>query len=415
MIRADIHSGMSRYQPTLDWIDSQHDRMVGLVSRWAGMNTGSANVAGLEAFTADLVADFEPVGGDCGLVALAPCVSIDSGGVERQRALAPAVRITKRGDAGLRVFLGIHMDTVYGADHPFQSVKQIDANTLNGPGVADAKGGLAVMLVALEALERSGLADGLGWEVLVNTDEEIGSPGSLGLLQQCAKRNHVGLVFEPTHPDGTLVGARGGSGNYTAVIRGKPAHVGRDFGQGRSAIDAMAVMITALSSLNESVAGAVVNVGRVEGGGPLNVVPDLAICRFNVRAVDAAAQGAIEESVERVVDGVRQRDGVTVELHGGWTSPPKPMDGPTGVLFDHVAACGRDLGLSIRWEPTGGVCDGNKLAAAGLATVDSLGPRGGRIHSGDEYLLLDSLTERAKLSALLLMKLATGELAWRGE
>jgi len=403
---------MTRYDTHLDWIDAQHDRMCECVASWAGVNSGTRHLAGLKTLTGMLTEAFGVLGGEAYLIDLPPFQSVDSAGKVERVPLAPVIQIKKRPAAPLRVFLGIHMDTVYPADHPFQTVERINAQTLRGPGVADAKGGLVVMLTALEALERSGLADTLGWEVLVNTDEEIGSPGSASLLAQCAKRNHLGMVFEPTHPDGTLIGARGGSGNFTAVIHGKAAHVGRAFEQGRSAIDAMAQMITSLTSLNATVPGAVVNVGRVEGGGPVNVVPDLAICRWNIRIADRSAQAVMDQHMERIVGQAAQRDGISVDLHGGWTSPPKPMDEPTQELFHHVAACGQELGMKIRWHPTGGVCDGNKLAAAGLPTVDTLGPRGGSIHSSDEYLLLDSLTERAKLSALLLMKLATGELAW---
>lgn len=403
---------MDPYTAQLDWIDSRHDGLCDVVSQWAAINTGSLNLGGLERFTGVLAEAFGVLGGRVELLDLEPRRDIDGAGRSCETPLAKAIHITQRPDTPLRVFLGIHMDTVYPVDHPFQTVQRVDDNTLKGPGVADAKGGLAVMLTALQALERSGLADGLGWDVLVNPDEELGSPGSAPLLARLAGRNHLGLVFEPTLPDGTLVGARGGSGNYTVVVRGRSAHAGRQFHLGRNAIDAMARLITALSSLNGSVDGATVNVGQVEGGGAVNVVPDLAICRFNVRVSQPSVCEVIEQRIAEVVGEAQQHKGITVELHGGWTSPPKPMDTATEALFGYVSTCGQQLGLPIRWEATGGVCDGNKLAAAGLPTVDTLGPRGGGIHSPDEYLLLDSLTERAKLTALLLMKLATGELVW---
>ena len=404
---------MSVYAPHLAWIDQQRDRMIGLVNQWAEINSGSTHIAGLEKLSGLIVDAFGVLQGDVHLVGLSPWKVIDSSGEVVDTRLADAVRITKRLDASLRVLLCIHIDTVYPPDHPFQACVLSDTNTLIGPGVADAKGGLVVMLVALEALERSGVAEGLGWEVFINPDEEIGSPGSASVLADCAKRNHLGLVFEPALVDGTLAGARGGSGNFTAVVRGRSAHAGRQFHAGRNAIEAAAALVTGLGSLNGIVEDATVNVGRIEGGGPLNMVPDLSICRFNVRVVTESAQQAVKEKIDRIIREVNQRDGITCELHGGWTSPPKPLDALTEVLFDHVAACGRDLGITVRWQSTGGVCDGNRLAAAGLPTVDTLGVRGGDIHSPNEYLLLDSLTERAKLTALLLMKLASGELAWR--
>ena len=160
------------------------------------------------------------------------------------------------------------MDTVYAVDHPFQKSVRIDDKILRGPGATDAKGGIVVMLVVLQAFERSPWAEKVGWEVLINPDEEIGSPGSAPLLIQAAKRNHLGLVFEPSLPDGNLVGARKGSGNFTVIARGKAAHAGRDPQLGRNAIDALARFIVALASLDDSGDATTTNVGSHPGGRP---------------------------------------------------------------------------------------------------------------------------------------------------
>ena len=244
----------------------------------------------------------------------------------------------------------------------------------------------------------------------INPDEEIGSPGSAPLLLQAARRNHLGLVFEPSFPDGDLVGARKGSGNFTAFVRGRAAHAGREPQLGRNAIDALARFIVGLTSPADSGGAITTNVGYVQGGGPLNVVPDLALCRFNVRVNTRDDQRLFEEGLNRLEDEINRMDGISIEVRGGFARPPKPLDAGTIKLLQHVAECGRDLGLSLNWRPTGGACDGNNLAAAGLTTIDSLGVTGGNIHSPEEYVLLDSLAERAKLTALLLMKLAAGEI-----
>jgi glutamate carboxypeptidase len=266
------------------------------------------------------------------------------------------------------------------------------------------------MLLALQAYERSPWAEKAGWEVLINPDEEIGSPGSAPLLIQAAKRNHLGLVYEPSFQDGNLVGARKGSGNFTVIARGKAAHAGRNPQLGRNAIDALARFIVGLASLDDAGGAITTNVGYIQGGGPVNVVPDLAECRFNVRVVTQNDQKSFEDSLRRLAEEINKIDGISLELHGGFRRPPKPLDAKTLKLLEHVAECGRDLGLSLQWRPTGGACDGNNLAAAGLTTIDSLGVTGGDIHSSEEYILLDSLAERAKLTALLLMKLAAGEI-----
>src|SRR5262249_17454996 len=127
-------------------------------------------------------------------------------------------------------------------------------------GVADAKGGLAVMLIALQAFEQCPWSKNIGWEILINPDEEIGSPGSSELLRQCATSNHVGMVYEPAFADGAIVSQRKGSGNFDLVVRGRAAHAGRDFAQGRNALTAAATAAIALDHLNQSIPNVTINI-----------------------------------------------------------------------------------------------------------------------------------------------------------
>jgi glutamate carboxypeptidase len=395
----------------LSRIDKQRTTMTERVIAWANINTGTDNLAGLNRLRADVAAAFAPLGAAAEEVALLPAADVGPGGEIVSRPLSPALRLTKRPEATKRVFLAIHIDTVYPADHPFQSVERLDDNTLRGPGVVDAKGGLAVLLTALEAFERSPFAEGLGWEVLINTDEEIGSVGSAPLLAEAARRNDVGLVFEPTLPDGAMVDRRRGVGNFAVVVHGRAAHAGRDFAGGRNAVVAAARVAVEVDALNATLPQVTLNVGYLAGGGVPNVVPDVAVCRINVRTTVPEDEPRVLEALRGILERAGGAEGIRLELHGAFTSPPKPVDAQMKTLMDHVATCGRDLGIPITWRSSGGACDGNKLAAAGLPTVDTLGPRGGDLHSPTEYLLLDSLIERAKLSALLLMKMGAGELA----
>jgi glutamate carboxypeptidase len=250
----------------------------------------------------------------------------------------------------------------------------------------------------------------MGWTVLINPDEELGSPGSAALFEALAAGHGVGLLFEPALPDGALVGARKGSGNFTAVVSGRSAHAGRDPHLGRNAVHAMAELIVRLNEMNAG--GVSVNVGRVEGGGAVNVVPDRATCRFNVRVVSSDEQRAVEARLAELEKEFNRREGYRLVVGGGFSAPPKVLDEATTRLLGAAARCGRDVGLDLKWRDTGGTCDGNRLAAAGLPNVDSLGPRGGALHSPDEFLLLDSLVERAKLTAVLLTRLAAGEIDW---
>jgi glutamate carboxypeptidase len=296
------------------------------------------------------------------------------------------------------------MDTVFAADHPFQTIRHLDGETINGPGTADMKGGLAVMLAALTAFETAPNAQALGYEVVINSDEEVGSLGSAPLLADAAKRCEMGLTYEPALPDGTLAGARKGSGNFSAVVTGRAAHAGREPEKGRNALLAAADLALRLKALTHG--GLTVNPAKIDGGGPNNIVPDHAVLRFNMRPSTPADQAAAQAALGALIGEIAAQHEVATELHGGFNRPPKPMDSVQQKLFDLVKDCGGALGLPIGWRDTGGVCDGNNIAALGLPVVDTMGVRGGSIHSSDEFMIVPSLVERAKLSALVLMRLA---------
>jgi glutamate carboxypeptidase len=401
---------MIRYALHLDWIDQQDARLRRLVEQWANLNSGTFNLEGVNNCSQAVLSEFRSLQADVRSLDLPPAKLIDAHGEPVDRPLGKAIHLQKHRDAPVKVLLGIHIDTVYAMDDPFQRVTQLDAGRLQGPGVADAKGGLVVMLTALQALERSAFGGRIGWDVLINPDEEIGSPGSAEIWKNLAKQNHVGMLYEPALSGGALVAGRKGSGNFTAVVRGKAAHAGRDPKAGRNAIHLLGEMIVALAAMQELSPGISVNVGQISGGTAVNIVPDLAIANFNVRVVGIDEQATVERRLQKIVSDLNSRDGYSINLHGGFSAPPKVMNDASRRLMDAFQTCGRELGLSIDSRDTGGVCDGNRLAAAGLANIDSLGVRGGNLHSDREYIELDSLTERAKLSAVFLMKLAAGEI-----
>src|SRR5438045_4705341 len=217
--------------------------------------------------------------------------------------------------APVQLLLTGHMDTVFAADHAFQETRWLEDAVLNGPGVADMKGGIAVMLAALKAVERSPRADRIGYEVVINSDEEVGSPASAALLAQAARGKRAALTYEPAAlPDGTLAGARPGSGNFTLIVRGRSAHAGRNPEDGRNALVAAADLALRLDQLKRD--GLTVNPARIEGGSPGNVVPDLAILRVNLRPrtpeIEAETKRAIDDAVGTVVV---ERD-VAIETRG---------------------------------------------------------------------------------------------------
>jgi len=390
----------------MQWIDSQHERMVQRVMAWSAINSGSLNVEGVRAMREAIAKDLAPLGGVAEVLPVAPLQTVDAKGRVENIPLAEVLRIRKRPEAPLRVVLSGHLDTVFPKDSHFQDPRWLDEKTINGPGVTDLKGGLVCMLVALEALEQSPLAEKIGWEVLLNPDEEIGSQGSHPYLVEAAKHNHVGLIYEPPMEDGYMASTRKGSGNFVFVVKGRATHAGRDFANGRNAIALLAEIITDLYSLNGQREEVTLNPGKIEGGGPVNIVPDIAVLRFNVRLPKPEDQQWLQGHFDHIVAEYSKRDGFSVGLHGAFTRPPKVLSEQNHRLLELVRECGQALGQSIQWKPSGGCCDGNNMAAAGLPNVDSLGVRGGRIHSDEEFILVESLTERAKLSASVLLRLA---------
>jgi glutamate carboxypeptidase len=427
---------MQRFAPYLDALSERAARMREHVLDWVKVPSGSHDIAGLARMAVKLKDAFAVLGGACEEIALEPQAAIDARGEPASLPLGKALRFRKRPEAPLRVFLGIHYDVVYGeaaaagentvapADENSVGIKeaervralvQLEGDVLRASGACDAKGGIAILLHALEAFEASPWAERVGWEILLNPDEELGSPGSLPLIREAAARNHLGLLYEPCLTDGNLVGARKGSGNFAAVMRGRASHAGRDPHLGRNAVHALAEFIVALDQLGRRYGGLSVNVGKIEGGGALNRVPDLAIARFNLRVRDGEDQRVAEAFMRSQAEEFSRREGYALSIHGRFTSPPKPLESRGLSLLETVAECGRELGMDLKWQPSGGVSDGNKLAAAGLPNVDTLGARGGNIHSPEEWLDLNSLAERARLTALLLMKLGSGEWDWPGQ
>jgi glutamate carboxypeptidase len=403
---------MNNYQPYLEWIRQQTPALRDELLRLSNINSGSFNIDGVNAVAARMAERFTPLGGRQELISVAAFRSTADDGTVRDRRLGKALRIRKRPDAPLKIFFCGHLDTVFAADHPFQTAHQLADDQLRGPGVADLKGGLLVMELALAALERSPWKERIGWDVLLNPDEEIGSQGSSPLLAEAAQRNHLGLVYEPALPDGNLVSERKGSGNFDIIVHGRAAHAGRDFAAGRNAVSACAALIKDIDALNGQRAMLTINPGYVRGGGALNVVPDLCVFKFNVRTTQPDDECWMENQLDLLLSRANDREGFSFELRGGFTRPPKPVSTGIQRLMDLVGDCGRQLGLSLHFKPTGGCCDGNNLAAHGLPNIDNLGVVGGDIHSDREFMRLSSLPERASLSALLLLRLASGELTW---
>ena len=236
----------------------------------------------------------------------------------------------------------------------------------------------------------------MGWEIFLNPDEEIGSPDSTPFIEECAQRCQLACIFEPRLEDGSLVSKRKGSGNYKLISLGKRAHAGRHFAEGKNAIYPLARFITQLESLHAPEAGILINVGNVKGGEASNIIPDYAECHLNVRADALKTMEWIEEKMSKLADDLG------LKLLCTTFRPPKPFDEKTESYFKTLKECGSKLGLQIAWRNSGGVCDGNTFAAKGVPAIDTLGVRGGKIHTENEYVHLESLVEQRELVTLFL-------------
>lgn len=385
--------------------------MLAQVQAWSAINTGTANLAGLAEQAAALARAFSVLPGAVALVDPVPVTAIAADGSAFEKPHGQHLVVRVRPDANRRILLTGHMDTVFPADHAFQHQRWLDEETLNGPGVADMKGGIAVMLHALLAFEQTAAASSLGYDVLINSDEETGSLASAALIADLAAGKLAALTYEPAAlPDGTLAHERGGTGNYSITITGKSAHAGRNPHEGRNAIVAAADLILRLKALESD--EITINPAKLEGGAANNVVPDHAVLRFNIRPKTVEAGAAFDHALNHLLIDVQTGHEVSTHRHGGVTRPPKKVDAKAQALFDLVRQCGAELGQDIRWQATGGVCDGNNIAACGVPVVDTMGVRGGAIHSPQEYLIVPSLAERAALSARVIERLAMGHLEW---
>lgn len=382
----------------------EHDPMLAQVQQWAATNSGSGNLEGLKTTAAMLADGFAALPGDIELKQPAPVDRVRADGgietVEHGRHLV----VTVRPEASTQLLLTGHMDTVFAADHSFQEQRWLEEGILNGPGVTDMKGGISVLLAALTAAESAPDFNRLGYQVMINSDEEVGSPSSAPLIAELAKGKIAALTYEPALPDGTLAGERAGSGNFSIIFTGKSAHAGRNPDDGRNALLAAADLALRLKTLTSEWLS--VNPARIEGGSPNNVVPDHAVLRVNFRPKTPEIVIETDKLLRNMVAAIEREHGVSAHLYGSFGRPPKPIDEGAAKLFGLVKQCGADIGLEVAWKSTGGVCDGNNIAACGVPVVDTMGVRGGSIHSADEFLITESLVERARLSALTIMRIA---------
>lgn len=311
-----------------------------------------------------------------------------------------------------RLLLLGHLDTVHPPEGGFQELEEDpgDAARRRGPGAADMKGGLVVMLEALRALHRAGALEGRHLTVVLNADEEVGSPTSADLVRGEAAEAHLCLGFEAGRPgpegSSTFVTSRMGFGRLKLLATGRAAHAGVDRGQGASAVGELARKVITLEDLSDPAAGVSVLVGRFQGGTAANTVPEEATLEVDYRYPDTDTGAELEDDLMRAASRNHLRDAggrslVSTRILEHVRRPPMPRTEAVGRMAARIVEAGRDLGLDLQEEHRGGSSDAALAAEMGCPAVCGLGAVGDAFHTTSEWVQLASLPQRAALAALV--------------
>ncbi len=374
-------------QAVLSYLQSQQGAMVESLRALVEHESPSTEPVLLEALARYLGERFAALGAAVSLVPGNHLRVEVSGGVEEAR---PALLLC-------------HFDTVWPAGTIKERPFRVEDNRALGPGIFDMKGGIVIAEFALRAVRALDLPLPRPVVILLNSDEEVGSTTSRPLIEEEARRAAYVLVLEPgLPPGGILKTARKGVGRFTVEVEGLAAHSGADPEKGSSAIHELAYQVLRLQELNDLERGTTVNVNLIEGGTRVNVIPPYARAEVDVRVVTPEEAVRIEGEIGRAVPTV---PGAKVVVRGGFNRPPMVRGPATVGLLRRAQETGRRLGLELEEGMSGGGSDGNFTATMGVPTLDGLGAVGDGAHAEHEYVLVDSLPQRAALLVCLLRTL----------
>jgi glutamate carboxypeptidase len=303
---------------------------------------------------------------------------------------------------GRRLLLIGHMDTVFEVGTAVQRPFRREGDRATGPGTSDMKGGLLAGLYAIGALHEVGIHPAITF--VANPDEEIGSPFSTDHIRALAAEHDAALVLECARANGDIVSARKGVADLIITFHGRAAHAGVEPEKGRNAILAAARAVEALHALNGRWEGVTVNAGVIAGGTRPNVTA--AECRLEVdlRGATALTFDEARSAVTAIVADPAVH-GVIAEMQPAAMHRPMEASPATKRLAQLAVTIAVDLGFELRDASTGGASDANTTSAAGLPTLDGLGPIGGDDHSEDEWLDLASVVPRTTLLAALMSRI----------
>ena len=307
-------------------------------------------------------------------------------------------RPTRTRESAKPILLLGHLDTVW----PIGTLESMPCRVRNGrlwgPGTLDMKAGVAMAAAAIELLME---ADLLHREivVLLNSDEEIGSPASRPITEALARQCAAVYVLEPAQGLAYKT-ARKGIGEWHIVVNGVAAHAGVDFEKGANALLELARVIETVSGWTDLKRGLTVSVGMATGGTKSNVVPAQAGAHFDVR-IPRLADGP---RIARKFASLRPADPrCAIIVTGGINRPPMERSRGTVRLFRKAHALARELGFELREASTGGGSDGNFTAALGIPTLDGMGAVGEGAHASHESVFVEHLAARTALLAGMLL------------
>ncbi|MCM3763177.1 M20 family metallopeptidase [Alkalihalobacillus oceani] len=371
-------------------VHSQEKEMLLLLEKIVNIDSGSSHKAGVDQVAQELIPLFEQLGFDVTTIA--------------EETVGDHLRIIHPAQQRASILIVAHMDTVFEPGTAKERPFTIRGTRAYGPGVIDMKASLVSVIYALRYLKENGSDAYQHVELVLNSDEEIGSSTSRQLIEEAAKGKAYALVMEPARRDGSVVTERRGNGRFTIEVHGKAAHSGIEPEKGRSAIEELAHKIVKLHELNDHEHGISVNVGIIEGGNAVNTVSATAIGHIDVRVATEEQAEEMEHKIEAMCAS-SDVSGTEIELTGDISRPPMVKNEKIARLFQVVKKVGAELGIELKDTKTGGGSDASFTAAMGIPTIDGLGPVGGNAHSEKEYLDIPSLTERTLLLAKVIEKL----------
>jgi len=294
-----------------------------------------------------------------------------------------------------------HVDTVFPRTSGFLTYARED-DVARGPGVLDMKSGLTVIVFALRAV-RAVTGSLPPVRFVCVTDEEVGSPTGRAVYATLSPHLTEALVFEHGRAEDRIITSRKGGGAFRIEARGRAAHAGNDHPNGVNAIHALALVVPEIEALTDYDRGITLNVGLFEGGTAKNTVPESASCIVDVRFVSAADGEEVSRRIREIIERPSPVAGATLTMSGGISRPPMEKTPQIDALRARYERSARAVGLGTGEAPRqGGFSDANLLAAAGVPTIDGLGPAGAGAHSTEEYCEVRSLLARTQALALFL-------------